>query len=144
MSSGTKRYNHDRRSPSQERKTKPKDWRDAFLDDDEPRRKERSGEDDQRRRDRDREHRRSGGLDYRDRDRDRERERERPRDRDRDRDRDRERERDHRDRERGRGESSRRYGDTHGRRDDSDRKRPVEKEEGEYVSLRIPPSTAGC
>lgn len=137
-SSGAKRPHHPddtrpRDRDDESKRSKPRDWRDAFLEEDQPRR---------------------------DRDRDRQRERERYRHDERDRrdrrggsredgDRpvkDRHRERDHhdhhREREREKGESSRRYGDTRDQRRDyhrgynrDDPRRSRDREEGECVGL---------
>ncbi|WVF70724.1 hypothetical protein IAT40_005517 [Kwoniella sp. CBS 6097] len=145
------------------RRTKPRDWRDAFLEEDEPRRRRsrsRERDRDYRRkddyrdrkysrgydeRDRERDRRRGGGLDYRERD-----------------DKDRDRDRDYREREptKGRAEdhTARRHGDrsdrrrddhhdSHHKHDDRDRridKLPYngEREEGELEPSPPKPTTS--
>ncbi|WWC58344.1 uncharacterized protein I303_100884 [Kwoniella dejecticola CBS 10117] len=102
-----------------DRRSKPKDWRDAFLDEDEQprRRRSRSRERDyNRRRDEHKERDRRYSRDYDDRDRDRRRGGGGLDYRDRDRDRDRERDRDHREREPEKGDG---YHKRHSDRNDS-------------------------
>ena len=142
MSAGTKRP-HDREEQGEDgKRSKPKDWRDAFLDEDEPRRRS----DDRHQSSRDRDHRSGSSRDPRDSDRDRLRDRDR--DRGSGRDKDKERERDHY-REREKGDSARRYGDTRDQRRDythdrdhsydrrasSARRLSHDREEGECVLL---------
>jgi hypothetical protein len=135
MSSGTKR-SHDRDDKREEEKrSKPKDWRDAFLDEDEPRRHGSDRHSHSSRASRD--HRSGSSRDYRDRDRDRRGSK------DRDRESGRDKERDHY-REREKGDSTRRYGDTRDQRPNRDytydrhassaRRPSFDKEEGECVS----------
>ncbi|KAL7423690.1 U4/U6 small nuclear ribonucleoprotein prp4 [Cryptotrichosporon argae] len=121
-------------APEPERRIKPRDWRDAFLDDEPDRARKHERERDRSRgyerdyRDRDRGYDRGGERDRRDYDR-RERD-ERPRERERERERD----WDYRDRERERGgRRDERERDRDRRRSD-DRRAPVEREEGEIDS----------
>ncbi|WVQ97093.1 hypothetical protein IAU59_004203 [Kwoniella sp. CBS 9459] len=146
----------DRSHEHDERRTKPRDWRDAFLEEDEPRRRrsrsrERDRDNrrrddyrdrrysrdyDERDRDRERDRRRGGGLDYRERDKDR----------------------DYHEREpiKGRDDHSRRHGDRSDRRRDDhhdskidDRDRRIgksahdgEREEGELEPSPPKPTTS--